>query len=81
MTIKNQTNQQFDVDANVKMVKHKNKWWNITTRKERSEYGQDYQDGDVGTLRDWSNVHPPALPDSDVGTKEGTTVHCRFSKE
>ena len=31
------------------MVKHKNRRWKIKTRKEQSEYGQDYQYGDVET--------------------------------
>ena len=33
----------------MKMVNHKNKLWKIKTRKEHSEYGQDYQNGDVET--------------------------------
>ena len=39
------------------MVKYKNKLWKIKTRKDHSEYGQDYQDGDVetkeGTFHGW----------------------------
>ena len=42
--IKTQTNKKFQGAANMKMVKHKNKLWKIKTRKEPSEYGQDYQD-------------------------------------
>ena len=45
--MKTQTNKQLQVAANVKIVKHKNKRWKIKTRKEHSEYGHDYQNGDV----------------------------------
>ena len=31
------------------MVKHKNQLWKIKTRKEHSEYGQDYQNGEAET--------------------------------
>ena len=47
--IKTQTNKQFQGAANMRMVKHKNKMWKIKTRKEHSEYGQDYQYGAVET--------------------------------
>ena len=41
----------------MKMVKYKKKLWKIKTRKDHSEYGHDYQDGDVetkeGTFHGW----------------------------
>ena len=44
--MKTQINKQFEGAANIRRVKHKNNWWKIRTRKERSEYGLDYQDQD-----------------------------------
>ena len=41
--MKTQTNKQSQGASNIKMVKYKKNWWTIKTRKERSEYGQDYK--------------------------------------
>ena len=51
--MKNQEKKQFLVAPNIKMVKHKNKWWKIKTRQEHSEHGKDYQNEEAenkGTL-------------------------------
>ena len=49
MKIEKQTNKHFQGATNIKMVKYKNKLWKIKTRKDHSEYGHDYQDGEVET--------------------------------